>query len=85
MLTLENVLGGSIKRCKQLGRWRHCSHAATLQKVCTAMDNAYLERISGSSVNRHIQLSDWDQVTDSVWKLGIGDQEGRDVAPMQLS
>ena len=44
----------------------------------------HLEGVSGGSIYRDIKLSDGHEVADPVWELGIGDQEGGDVALVQL-
>lgn len=47
-------------------------------------DMTYLEGVSGGSIYRDVKLGDGDKMADSVWELGIGDQEGGDVALVQL-
>ena len=44
----------------------------------------HLKGVSGSSIYRDIQLGDGHEVADSVRELGVGDQEGGDVALVQL-
>lgn len=50
----------------------------------SAHKQADLQCVSGGSIHRDIQLRDGDQVANSVRELGIGDQEGGDMALVQL-